>query len=185
MSEPTTPSKGLTKRRGLALPPRGQALARLQDLERDSEGDGTSDPASTDERDKELSAAEVSNAVNTVSSNSVNHQGSNAVQESGVAGQAPASQTEAAPIEAAPEIPAHPVTVRESVATAPEPAAERFGRAVVARAAREPTTRITVDMPDSLHRKISLLSVETRRSIKDLVIEALAATYFGGGTDRE
>ena len=28
------------------------------------------------------------------------------------------------------------------------------------RAVREPTTRITVDMPDSLHRKISMLSVE-------------------------
>lgn len=185
MSEPTTPSKGPTKRRGLALPPRGQALARLQDLERDSERDGASDPIGTSDRDKELSITEVINAVNTASSNAVNHQGSNAVQESRVAGQAPASQTEAASIEAAPEIPAHSVTVRESVATAPEPAAERSGRAVPARAAREPTTRITVDMPDSLHRKISLLSVETRRSIKDLVIEALAATYFEASTDRQ
>jgi hypothetical protein len=40
-------------------------------------------------------------------------------------------------------------------------------------------------MPDSLHRKVSLLSVETRRSIKDLVLEALEAYYFqppGGGS---
>ena len=40
-------------------------------------------------------------------------------------------------------------------------------------------------MPDSLHRKISLLSVETRRSIKDLVIEALAEMYFAKETDRQ
>ena len=45
-------------------------------------------------------------------------------------------------------------------------------------AAKEPTTRITVDMPDSLHKQLSYLSVETRRSIKDLVIEALNACYF-------
>jgi hypothetical protein len=43
---------------------------------------------------------------------------------------------------------------------------------------REPTTRITVDMPNSLHRRVSILSVETRRSIKDLVLEALEAHYF-------
>jgi hypothetical protein len=43
---------------------------------------------------------------------------------------------------------------------------------------REPTTRITVDMPNSLHRRVSILSVETRRSIKDLVLEALEAQYF-------
>ena len=172
MSEPTTPSKGPTKRRSLALPPRGQALARLQDLERDSEGDGVPEPASTDERDKELSAPEGSNAVNTASSN--------AVQEAEIAGQMPASRTEAAP-----EVPTRPLPIREAVATAPETAAADLGRAVPVRAAREPTTRITVDMPDSLHRKISFLSVETRRSIKDLVIEALAATYFGAGTDRQ
>ena len=89
------------KRRGLAPPPRGQALTRLQDLERGLD------------------------AVNTASSN----------------------------------------------AAAP------------ARPAREPTTRITVDMPDSLHRRLSLLSAETRRSLKDLVLEALETTYFrpGGG----
>ncbi len=185
MSEPTTPSKGPTKRRGLALPPRGQALARLQDLEQDSEGVSVSDPAGTDDRDKEPPFTEGSNAVNTASSNAVNHQGSNAVQGSGVEGQVPASQTEAAPTEAAPEVPTRPVPIREAVATAPETAAAGFGRGAPARAAREPTTRITVDMPDSLHRKISLLSVETRRSIKDLVIEALAATYFGAGTDRQ
>ena len=95
----------------------------------------------------------------------------------------PALQAGAAPIEGAPEIPAYTVPIREPVATAPELVATGFGRAAPAQPAREPTTRITVDMPDSLHRKISLLSVETRRSIKNLVIEALAATYFGTGAD--
>ena len=37
MSDTPTPSKGQTKRRGLALPPRGQALTRLQELEEETE----------------------------------------------------------------------------------------------------------------------------------------------------
>ena len=189
MSEPTTPSKGPTKRRGLALPPRGQALARLQDLEQDSkleqdsEEDGASNPTGTGDQDKEPALTEGSNAVNTACSNAVNHQGSSVVQEG--AGQTVVLQPEAAPIEAIPEMPARSVPVQEPVVIAPETAAAGFGRGVPARAAREPTTRITVDMPDSLHRKISLLSVDTRRSIKDLVIEALAVTYFGADANRQ
>jgi len=40
-------------------------------------------------------------------------------------------------------------------------------------------------MPNSLHRRVSILSAETRRSIKDLVLDALQAQYFQApATDR-
>ena len=58
---------------------------------------------------------------------------------------------------------------------APPPRAARMTRPP---SVKEPTTRITVDMPDSLHKQLSYLSVETRRSLKDLVIEALQTCYF-------
>lgn len=173
MSEPTTPSKGPTKRRGLALPPRGQALARLQDLERDSEEVGASNPAGTGDRDKEPPFTEGSNAVNTASSNAVYHQDSTA----GVTDD-PWRQDVPPPALAAPAAPP-----RDAPQSLPAAVPSGARQSPPVRAAREPTTRITVDMPDSLHRKISLLSVETRRTIKDLVLEALAATYFGAEAD--
>lgn len=157
MSETPTPSK----RRGLALPPRGQTLARLQDLEQEAEPDATL----PEEPNKEEIPTKGSNAVNTARSNAVNHQGSTAVRIDADPEQVPAQLAQAPP-------PVHPQEQPSVVAAG-------SGHRPASRAVREPTTRITVDMPDSLHRKISLLSVETRRSIKDLVIEALAATYFG------
>ena len=120
------------KRRGLTLPPRGQALTRLQDLERD-EPIPSSAPTPP--------ATESSNAVSTAISNAV-------------PGNSPAEAPFPSIIERAPPV-------------------------------REPTTRITVDMPNSLHRRVSILSAETRRSIKDLVLDALQAQYFQApATDR-
>lgn len=163
MSETPTPSK----RRGLALPPRGQTLARLQDLEQEAEP-GAAQP---DEPGEPIPSTQGSNAVNTARSNAVNHQGSTAVRIDPDPEQVPAQPAQVAP----------PVPPQEQ----PAAVAAGSGHRLASRAVREPTTRITVDMPDSLHRKISLLSVETRRSIKDLVIEALAATYFGTGGSGE
>lgn len=163
MSETPTPSK----RRGLALPPRGQTLARLQDLEQEVEPDALK----PEESSKDEIYTEGSNAVNTARSNAVIHQGSTAVRK--------AAELEQPPVQ--PAQPAPPVPPQEQ----PAAIAAGSGHLTPSRAVREPTTRITVDMPDSLHRKISLLSVETRRSIKDLVIEALAATYFGTDSSGE
>ena len=159
MSETPIPSKGQTMRRGLALPPRGQALARLQDLEQDLEEESEQSISPVEKPDEEVLTTEVINALNTASSNAVNHQGNTLKpNKQGQALQEPA-----------------PVIVTPTAITA--------GHQLQVRAAREPTTRITVDMPDSLHQKISVLSAQTRRSIKDLVIEALTATYFGAGPD--
>ena len=174
MSETPTPSKPPAsgkvpaRRGGLALPPKGQALARLQDLE--EEGEPVTQAA---EKLYEYSiTTEGSDAVITASSNAVTHQGSTSVPEDRESAQVLVSSLEdiMAPMQAR-----QPTTV-----TAPKVAADYQAPA---RAVREPTTRITVDMPDSLHQKISVLSAQTRRSIKDLVIEALATTYFGAGTD--
>ena len=169
MSEPPTPNKAQTKRRGLALPPRGQALARLQDLEREAEPDPAAPGGSAVERP----ANEVSDAVNTASSNAVIHQGSTA----GGTNYSPQRDVPP-PAQAAPAAPP-----QDAPQNPPAAAASGARQHTPVRAPREPTTRITVDMPDSLHRKISLLSVETRRTIKDLVLEALAATYFGAEAD--
>ena len=170
MSETPTPSKsassgkGPAKRGGLALPPRGQALARLQDLEEEGEPNAVIA--------EDLQPTEGSNAVNTACSNAVPHQGSISVQSDHGLDQASVSSSEATMVP--------PQTNQPTGAAAPKVAADYQAPA---RAVREPTTRITVDMPDSLHQKISVLSAQTRRSIKDLVIEALAATYFGTGKD--
>jgi len=169
MSETPTPIKGQIKRRGLALPPRGQALARLQDLEKDAEADvsATAQPVS------EQPPNEDSNAVNTASSNAVTHEGSTSLLTDNHSNQGIAHPTQAVVSDFTPNI-----SAQNPEAISLLSAASGTGHYPQVRAAREPTTRITVDMPDSLHRKISLLSVETRRSIKDLVIEALATTYF-------
>ena len=171
MSEPPTPSKGPTKRRGLALPPRGQALARLQDLEQETE------PAAAmpSQPGEAIISEEGSNAVNTARSNAVSQEGSNAALNDGNAEQSSEQVGASASTDAPPDL--HIQAPSVSVSTLPVRVGS--GHQTAARAPREPTTRITVDMPDSLHRKISLLSVETRRSIKDLVIEALATAYFG------
>ena len=162
MSETPTPTKATqgqaapTKRRGLSLPPRGQALARLQDLEAEpGPPDAQNHPAATLAPD-----VDVSDAVFTASSNAVSTDVINAVPEAeGMPGAARAAvPPDAPPMRGVEAVPVPPATAQ--------------------RAAREPTTRITVDMPDSLHRRISLLSVEERRTIKDLVIEALHRTYF-------
>ena len=175
MSEPPTPSNAQAKRRGLALPPRGQALARLQDLERETEPEAvTIGEAAPEDRDPER-PAEVINAVNTASSNAVIHEGSNALS---VGDGREREAAAPAPLAAAPTVP-----LQEPAQILPAAAAPGSRQHLPVRAIREPTTRITVDMPDSLHRKISLLSAETRRSIKDLVIEALSATYFGASED--
>lgn len=176
MSETPTPSKpaaistklaGPVKRGGLALPPRGQALARLQDLEEEGEPVALT----TDINAKDPSSTASSNAVNKDDED---------------------DQAALLPSEAA-AVPLKNLTTRQPKASAASgtssaPKATPAPKAVVdyqvpPRAAREPTTRITVDMPDSLHQKISVLSAQTRRSIKDLVIEALAVTYFGTDTD--
>ena len=167
MSETPTPAK----RRGLALPPRGQALARLQDLEREAEPGG----AATGVPEPGGSAAEVSNAVNTASSNAVMQSDSKTLMAGGGAERVIAHADQATPVVPPQNPPRDPHAG----------AASGSRRQTPIRAVREPTTRITVDMPDSLHRKISLLSVETRRSIKDLVIEALATTYFGADGDSD
>jgi len=168
MSEPTTPSKAQAKRRGLALPPRGQALARLQDLEQEAEPEAAMvEQALADDQNPEQ-PTEVINAVNTASSNAVSHQGS----KEALAGDGREREVGAAPPAAPTAPPQKPSQIL------PATAASGSRPHLPVRAIREPTTRITVDMPDSLHRKISLLSAETRRSIKDLVIEALSATYF-------
>ena len=180
MSETPTPSKeqaspntGQTKRRGLALPPRGQALARLQDLEQDLEEEGEQSTLPAERTGMEALVTEGSNAVNTARSNAVNHQGSTDKPNE----QIPARATRNWPT--APKTP-----VRAPASQEPAPAAPAAAYQMQARAAREPTTRITVDMPDSLHRKISMLAAETRRSIKDLVLDALATTYFAADQDR-
>jgi hypothetical protein len=138
--------RGAPKRRGLTLPPRGQALTRLQDLERDeplpSPTLGTFPTAS-------------SSAVGTASSNSGDTAISSAVLTAPSIAVTEASQSSSL-----------------TAATPSLPPAKQ------AQPVREPTTRITVDMPNSLHRRVSILSVETRRSIKDLVLEALEAHYF-------
>ena len=137
----TSPEPGRSKRRGLSLPPRGQALTRLQDLERDEplpEPETVSTPPVAAEPAAEDTAR--STAVRTAFMQEV-------------------------PDAVRPESSSVEVTLPSAPRAAP-------------RAVREPTTRITVDMPDSLHRKVSMLSVETRRSIKDLVLEALEAYYF-------
>jgi hypothetical protein len=144
-AEAPTPAQGRGKRRGLALPPPGQTLTRLQDLEADIA------PAVLE--DSQPVPVEVSPPPVTASRDAVRTASSNAVND------------DVSTAKASPPAP-----------TAPEPAG---------RAAREPTTRITVDMPDSLHRRISLLSVEERRSIKDLVIDALHRTYFPPGPATE
>ncbi len=148
MSETPTPSGGRNKRRGLALPPRGQALTRLQDLEAETVAAPREEAAAHAQEEQPVLTGS-SNAVSTASSNA-------GVPPAGDADGAPAADARAAPQQ--------------------QDAPRRPGRA-----AREPTTRITVDMPDSLHRRISFLSVEERRSIKDLVIEALERTYFRKG----
>ena len=165
-SKPVAPGKGPAKRGGLALPPRGQALARLQDLE--EEGEPLA-PAAENPGESSLSTSS-SNAVNTASSNAVTRQGSKVVQDDAQTSKAPV-----APLQ----------THTTPTTSAPKAAVAVPDYQVPARAVREPTTRITVDMPDSLHQKISVLSAQTRRSIKDLVIEALATTYFGTGTDAQ
>jgi hypothetical protein len=38
---------------------------------------------------------------------------------------------------------------------------------------KEPTTRFTADLPDSLHREFKIAAVEEDRSMKDLVITVL------------
>jgi len=184
MSETPTPIKGQTQRRGLALPPRGQALARLQDLEQeqDSEQKAEADTAAAGEQSTLPSAAEISNAVNTASSNAVIHQGSDAALTDNSVTQGAVPPAREALSGSLPS-PVLPNPVPQNLPS--EAAAGRSSYHAPVREAREPTTRITVDMPDSLHRKISLLSVETRRSIKDLVIEALAEMYFAKETDRQ
>ena len=143
----TTPGK---KRRGLALPPRGQALTRLQDLEKD-------EPLPMSEEAMQEVAPNASpgtnTEVNTASSNAVNTASSTDLQKAVLQEESPQRAV-------------------------PSPSRPAANPPLVPRQAREATTRITVDMPDSLHRRVSLLSVETRRSIKDLVIEALEACYF-------
>jgi len=179
MSETPTPSKGQTKRRGLALPPRGHALARLQDLEQDSEEESEQSVAPTENPGEEALITARSNAVNTARSNAVIHQGSKSVaneEDLDLTSLPPANDATTLVQASVEGEPAGTVTKMASVSSGHHPAV---------RAAREPTTRITVDMPDSLHRKISMLSVETRRSIKDLVIEALAIAYFETEPDRQ
>ena len=180
MNESPTPDKGQHKRRGLQLPPRGQALARLQDLEEGAAPDVTEAEA----RDAATPLTEGSNAVNTARSNAVNHQGSNTASDNTASDNTASDSTALTPAVG----PTNEVASGSTVQIMPAPvppitssgaAAVGSGHQVSARAVREPTTRITVDMPDSLHRKISMLSAETRRSIKELVIEALSATYFG------
>ncbi len=155
------------KRRGLTLPPRGQALSRLQDLEQDGPALAEDDPPLSSEVMDRSAVAErsntqtASNAVNTASSNAV----SDAVSHKG---SADSSNTVSKHEESSDRRPT-PQTDRAMPSISP---------AVRERAAREPTTRITVDMPDSLHKRLSYLSVETRRSIKDLVLEALDVAYF-------
>lgn len=160
MSDTPTPAKGPAKRRGLALPPRGQALARLQDLEEEIEQNAEKESAIEDSEKTPHSTAG-SNAVRTAGSNAVINEVSDAVRTDYTVGQPPMPSVQPQPVQEA----------------------ARSGHQGPVRAIREPTTRITVDMPDSLHRKIALLSVETRRSIKDLVIEALTANYFSTETD--
>lgn len=38
---------------------------------------------------------------------------------------------------------------------------------------KEPTTRFTVDLPDSLHRQFKIAAAEDNQSMKDLMITAL------------
>ena len=188
MSETPTPTKpatrstkpaGPVKRGGLALPPRGQALARLQDLEEEV---GSVDLVTEEAADEPLSTVS-SNAVNTASSNAVTHQGSTSVSNGDEGSQSPLLPPEAAAVPLQTLTTRKPKTPPASGETSAPKASSASDYQAPARAAREPTTRITVDMPDSLHQKISVLSAQTRRSIKDLVIEALAVTYFGAGTD--
>lgn len=145
------------RRRGLTLPPKGQALTRLQDLE-------GADPAPAPSGATEP-AGDAEPADDTASSNAVRNAVPNAVSTAGPQNGSPNGGGSV------------PATRAPAVKSASHAAA-------AARLTREPTTRITVDMPDSLHRQISLLSVETRRSIKDLVIAALEATYFTPAEDR-
>lgn len=174
MSETPTPVKVQIKRRGLALPPRGQALARLQDLEQDLEEEAKQDPSAAESMASEQPSGEVSNAVHTASSNAVIHEGSTSVLTDVHSERAGGALVQAASANLTPSSLAQGIAT--TAASSPEAGSGHHPQVQVI---REPTTRITVDMPDSLHRKISLLSVETRRSIKALVIEALAATYFG------
>ena len=187
MSETPTPRKSAApanvpvKRGALALPPRGQTLARLQDLEQESD----LDVLTAARTGKDTASAEVSNAVITASSNAVSHQGSNAVRDNDETGLAPVDQR----LEGSPEIllpsPSQNLAAQEAPPTSAPRAAGGSEYQAPTRPLREPTTRITVDMPDSLHQKIAVLSAQTRRSIKDLVIEALAATYFAADTNRQ
>ena len=195
MSETPTPSrpapsgKGPAKRGGLVLPPRGQALARLQDLEeeQDIEEEGKPVALSAEAPDKEPPSTSSSNAVNTASSNAVIHEGNTSAQTEREADQTPTPLPKATRVrlQSLRTDPLPVTTAPQPVTAAPIAAADyqAANYQAPARAVRESTTRITVDMPDSLHQKISVLSAQTRRSIKDLVIEALAATYFG--TDAE
>lgn len=38
---------------------------------------------------------------------------------------------------------------------------------------KEPTTRFTVDLPDSLHRRFKVAAAEDNQSMKDLMVAAL------------
>ena len=187
MSETPTPRKSVTpakvpaKRGALALPPRGQTLARLQDLEQESDLDAlTAAGVSEDSL-----STETSNAVITASSNAVSHQGSNAVHDNDETDLAPVDQR----LEGSPEVLLPPPSQNLAAPEVPPALAPKAAGGseyqAPARPLREPTTRITVDMPDSLHQKIAVLSAQTRRSIKDLVIEALAATYFAADANRQ
>ena len=178
MSETPTPSKGQTKRRGLALPPRGQALARLQDLEQDLEEESERSATPIGQLSDEEIIAEINNAVNTASSNAVSHQGSTARPDKQGRARTTREMT------ATSRMPVQALAFQEPAPTAIAPVATTAGHQLQARAAREPTTRITVDMPDSMHRKISMLAAETRHSIKDLVLDALATTYFAADQDQ-
>ena len=187
MSETPTPKKSVTpgkvpaKRGALALPPRGQTLARLQDLEQESDLDLLTAAGAGEDNN----STEVSDAVITASSNAVSHQGSNAVHDNDEAGLAPVDQR----LKGSPEVllppPAQNLAPPEAPPALAPKAAGGSDYQAPTRPLREPTTRITVDMPDSLHQKIAVLSAQTRRSIKDLVIEALTATYFGADAQHQ
>ena len=179
MSETPTPKKSVTpgklpaKRGALALPPRGQTLARLQDLEQESDLDLLTAAGAGEDNN----STEVSDAVITASSN--------AVHDNDEAGLAPVDQR----LKGSPEVLLPPPAQNLAPPEAPPALAPRAAGGsefqAPTRPLREPTTRITVDMPDSLHQKIAVLSAQTRRSIKDLVIEALTATYFGADAKRQ
>ena len=70
-----------------------------------------------------------------------------------------------------------PVIKRKSTTVLPDE--EKAVTEIRREAARskEPTRRVTVDVPEKLHRALKILCLDKRMSMKDLLLEAAKAQY--------